>query len=118
MILDHLLARDALGTPLDDDRHARAVRVLAAFGFESDGEGGHALGEGYAYATVTPDAGLLRVPVRAPVPTHLVEALCAALEGLVLEAGLARIDLFTRGELPAGEWARRVASLPVLAPRR
>jgi len=114
--LDHLLARDALGAPLDDDARERSRRVLRAFGFTASGDD-HCLGDGYAYATVTEEAGVLRVSVRSPVPRYLVEALCAALDGLVSEAGLVRIDLFTRGELSAREWARRCAALPVLASR-
>lgn len=113
MSLDHLLARDALCGPLDDVLRARAGSVLAAFGFVS-GEAGWTFEDGLTWVTVTDEGGPWRVTVVQPLPGHLVEPVLAVLDGLVRETGLVRVDLFTRGELSAREWAARLARLRVV----
>jgi hypothetical protein len=118
MRLDHLVAADALGAPLRDDQRARAYGVLRAFGFVRDGAA-HVLDDTFPWATVEDDdAGTLRVHVTTPLPQHPFDTVAAALDGLVREAGLVRIDPLTRRMIEPGEWARRLAQLPRDTPPR
>lgn len=117
MRLDHVLAATPLGEKLTDDQQLRAAVVLGAFGFVLAGTS-HVLDDQFPWVTVAPDEGTLRVHVRTPLPVHLVETLSDALDGLVREASLVRIDPLTRRAIEPGDWARRFAKLPLDTPPR
>lgn len=110
MRLDHLIAADALGTPLGEPQRARVAAVLQAFGFARTADG-WALDDTFPWVRIVDSDGQLHVTVTTPLPAHVASAAIAALEGLVTEAGLARIDPFTRGEIDPADWSRRVAGV-------
>ena len=117
MRLDHLLAGDPLGSAPTSEQIERARSLLAAFGFvESDGC--FALDETFAWVTVAPADGPWHVTVSTPLPGHLVDPALAALEGLVMEAGLVRLDPLTRGQVSASDWSARARAAREEAMRR
>ncbi len=108
MSLDHLLAADPRSASLDDARRQRASAVLLAFGAVRQGDG-FVLDSTFAWLTVESQDGLLHVHVELPLPEHLIPTITAVLEGLVMEAGLVRIDPLTRREIDVATWSRRVS---------
>jgi hypothetical protein len=117
MRLDHLAAADPLGSPPADEQRARAESLLAQFGFVRDGDA-LVLDATWPWVRVGRDGGLLHVSVDPALPEHLFDQALAALDGLVMEAGLVRIDPLSRAAIEPGEWRRRVAAASTARRRR
>jgi hypothetical protein len=108
MRLDHLLAADSFGKPLDEARRGRGERVVRDVGFVRE-DGRLVLDGTHPWVIIEDQEGLWRVHAESPMPEHLFDTTVAALEELVREAGLVRLDPLSRREISAMEWARRVA---------
>ena len=108
MRLNHLLAADALGKPLDEARRLRGGQVLLDVGFVRE-ERRLLLDETFPWVTVEEQDGLWHVHARTPLPEHVFDTATAALEQLLREAGLVRLDALSRREISPIEWARRLS---------
>lgn len=108
MRLDHLLTADGLGTPMSEPQRLHLRATLTRFGFVATPDG-YELDETFAWVSVVEVDGGYHVTVGRSLPAHVFDAAIEALETVVRDAGLVRIDLLSRGRIDAVDWARRVA---------
>jgi hypothetical protein len=108
MRLNHLLAADLLGKPIDAAKRSTAERMLAAVGFVRDGER-LVLDETHPWVSLEEHDGLWHVHAESRMPEHLFDTAVTALDAVAREVGLVRLDPFSRREITSVEWARRVA---------
>jgi len=108
MRLDHLLVADGLGTPLSEAQRLHLRATLTGFGFVLTSDG-YELDETFAWVSVVEVEGGYHVTVARSLPSHVFDAAIEALETVVREGGLVRIDPLSRGRIDAVDWARRVS---------